>query len=169
MNGRGSDDIAPVLSYAAVGKGTVPEASEACRACGNSAFVAGHLGDLRTGMEESKRYRAQLQYKSSRVLSAPETERKHISKKLHYDTAPALTSIFVRLRFPETSTKDQEVRHSVEELREPTASALESVRLMTLDLRPAALDDVGPCRGARRTSMGIPTPGPYACPLRPRD
>ena len=143
LQGQGLDEVVPVLGYAAPGKDAVPEAPAACRACGNGPFVAGLLDDLRTGVEESKRYRAQLQHMSSRVLSAHETERKHIARELHDDTAQALTSILVRLRLLERSTKDHEVLHNVEELRELTAGALESVRRMALDLRPAALDDLG--------------------------
>ena len=137
------DDIVPVVAYAAAVNGNVSEPPEACQTCGNAVFVTGLLQDLRNGLEEAKHYRAQLQQMSSRVLSAHEAERKHIARELHDDTAQVLTSILVRLRLLERSTKDQEVLQNVEELRDLTAGALDSVRRMAMDMRPAALDDLG--------------------------
>jgi signal transduction histidine kinase len=80
---------------------------------------------------------------SSQVLAAHEGERKRIARELHDDTAQALTSILVRLRLLERSARDEEVLQNVEELRELTSGALDSVRRMAMDLRPAALDDLG--------------------------
>jgi signal transduction histidine kinase len=133
----------PGLTAVSPGRESVPEAPDACTRCGNSVFVAGVLEDLKSGIEESRRYRVRLRHMASRVLSAQEEERKHIARELHDDTAQALTSILVRLRLLERSTKDRDVLNNVEELRELTAGALDSVRRMALDLRPAALDDLG--------------------------
>jgi signal transduction histidine kinase len=80
---------------------------------------------------------------SSQVLAAHEGERKRIARELHDDTAQALTSILVRLRLLERSATDEDVLRNVEELRELTSGALDSVRRMAMDLRPAALDDLG--------------------------
>jgi signal transduction histidine kinase len=77
------------------------------------------------------------------VLTAHEAERKRIARELHDDTAQALTSILVRLRLLERTAHDTEVLSNVEELRELTSGALDSVRRMAMDLRPAALDDLG--------------------------
>jgi two-component system sensor histidine kinase UhpB len=80
---------------------------------------------------------------SSQVLEAHEGERKRIARELHDDTAQALTSILVRLRLLERSARDEDVLKNVEELRDLTSGALDSVRRMAMDLRPAALDDLG--------------------------
>ena len=80
---------------------------------------------------------------SSQVLTAHEAERRRIARELHDDTAQALASILVRLRLLERSTNDTEVLQNVEELRDLTSGALDSVRRMAMDLRPAALDDLG--------------------------
>jgi len=143
------DDVVPVVSTAntfngkAPEAGKVPEAPEACQTCGNAGFVSAVLDDLGRVLTEAKHYRAQLQQMSSRVLSAHEGERKRIARELHDDTAQALTSILVRLRLLGRSARDQELLRNVEELRELTAGALDSVRRMAMDLRPAALDDLG--------------------------
>jgi signal transduction histidine kinase len=80
---------------------------------------------------------------SSQVLTAHEAERKRIARELHDDTAQALTSILVRLRLLERTADDANILRNVEELRELTSGALDSVRRMAMDLRPAALDDLG--------------------------
>jgi signal transduction histidine kinase len=101
------------------------------------------LGDLRVVLAEANEYRSQLRQMSSQVLTAHEAERRRIARELHDDTAQALTSILVRLRLLERSTKDEAVLANAAELHELTSAALDSVRRMAMDLRPAALDDLG--------------------------
>jgi signal transduction histidine kinase len=115
----------------------------ACTVCDNRGFVSGVLGDLKAALDDARQYHAQIKEMSSQVLTAHEAERKRIARELHDDTAQALTSILVRLRLLERSTADAEVLKNVEELRELTGGALDSVRRMAMDLRPAALDDLG--------------------------
>ena len=77
------------------------------------------------------------------MLTAHEAERKRIARELHDDTGQALTSILIRLRLLERTVKDESVRRNVEGLRDLTGNALDAVRRMAVDLRPAALDDLG--------------------------
>jgi signal transduction histidine kinase len=121
----------------------VPMPPLACTLCGNSRFVEGVLHELGTAVSDARQYHGRIQEMSSQVLTAHETERKRIARELHDDTAQALTSILVRLRLLERSTNDTEVLQNVEELRDLTSGALDSVRRMAMDLRPAALDDLG--------------------------
>jgi signal transduction histidine kinase len=122
---------------------SVPRAPEGCLVCTNSPFVTGVLTDLSAVLDEAREYQARLQHMSSQVLTAHEEERKRIARELHDDTAQALTSILVRLRLLERSVDDDGVEQKIEELRELTAGALASVRRMAMDMRPAALDDLG--------------------------
>lgn len=115
----------------------------ACTVCENSGFVTGVLGQLGTALTDARQYHRRIKEMSSQVLTAHEAERKRIARELHDDTAQALTSIVVRLRLLERSTDDPQVQQNVGELRELTAGALESVRRMAMDLRPASLDDLG--------------------------
>lgn len=121
----------------------VPPAPLACTLCDNRNFVSDVLGDLGHALGEAREYHSRIQEMSSQVLTAHEAERKRIARELHDDTAQALTSILVRLRLLERSAHDAEVLNNVEELRELTSGALDSVRRMAMDLRPAALDDLG--------------------------
>jgi signal transduction histidine kinase len=121
----------------------VPSAPLACTVCDNRDFVGGVLGDLGQALREAREYHNRIQEMSSQVLTAHEAERKRIARELHDDTAQALTSILVRLRLLERTAQDAEVLENVEELRELTSGALDSVRRMAMDLRPAALDDLG--------------------------
>jgi signal transduction histidine kinase len=105
--------------------------------------VEGVLGELSSALSDARQYHSRIQEMSSQVLTAHEAERRRIARELHDDTAQALTSILVRLHLLERSTKDEEVLGNVEELRDLTSGALDSVRRMAMDLRPAALDDLG--------------------------
>jgi signal transduction histidine kinase len=122
---------------------SVPKPPFACDACDNGAFVRGVLDDLDTALNEARAYHRRIQEMSSQVLTAHEAERKRIARELHDDTAQALTSILVRLRLLERSSEDEDVLRNAEELRDLTSSALDSVRRMAMDLRPASLDDLG--------------------------
>jgi signal transduction histidine kinase len=121
----------------------VPDAPARCLNCSNSGFVRRVLDDLDRVLAEARIYHGQLQQLSSQVLTAHERERKRIARELHDDTGQALTSILVRLRLLEKTAEDDAVRRNVGELRELTSNALDSVRRMAVDLRPAALDDLG--------------------------
>jgi two-component system sensor histidine kinase UhpB len=122
---------------------SVPRPPVGCTLCENAGFVGGVLGNLGAALDEARAYHGQIQEMSSRILTAQEEERKRIARELHDDTAQAITSILVRLRLLERSTEDAAVLKNVEELRELTSGALDSVRRMAMDLRPASLDDLG--------------------------
>lgn len=87
--------------------------------------------------------RQQLQALSSQVIDAQEAERRRIARELHDETAQTLTSLLVRLRILDRAADPAAVRQSVAELRELTHKALEEVRNMARELRPATLDDLG--------------------------
>ncbi len=122
---------------------SVPRPPLGCTLCDNASFVGEVLDDLGAALDEARVYHDQIQEMSSRILTAHEEERKRIARELHDDTAQAITSILVRLRLLERSAEDAEVLENVEELRELTSDALDSVRRMAMDLRPASLDDLG--------------------------
>lgn len=122
---------------------SVPRPPLGCTLCDNSGFVGEVLDDLGAALDEARAYHGQIQEMSSRILTAHEEERKRIARELHDDTAQAITSILVRLRLLEHSAEREEVLRNVEELRELTSGALDSVRRMAMDLRPASLDDLG--------------------------
>lgn len=133
----------PPVGSASGEEPAVPDPPHACTVCEQSGFVAGVLGDLRTASRRVRDYHRRIQEMSSQVLTAHEAERLRIARELHDDTAQAITSMLVRLRLLERSGNSEEVLNNLEDLRELTAGALDSVRRLAMDLRPAALDDLG--------------------------
>jgi signal transduction histidine kinase len=79
----------------------------------------------------------------AKVMSSQEEERKRIARELHDGTSQTLTSLMVGLKVIEESRTLKEVKGKTAEMRELTASALDEVRDLALELRPSVLDDVG--------------------------
>ena len=74
----------------------------------------------------------------ARILEGQEAERARIARELHDETGQALTAILLGLK-PLESTDEQ----ATEALRDLVRNALASVRKLSVDLRPSALDDFG--------------------------
>ncbi len=86
---------------------------------------------------------AEMQGLTRRLIGAQEEERLRLARELHDEAAQSLTSLLVRLRLLEHAHTPEEAQARVHDLRELTASALEDVRRVSLDLRPTILDDLG--------------------------
>jgi len=78
-----------------------------------------------------------------RVVGAQESERKRLARELHDETGQALTSILLGLKPLEVSMADDQSRAALAELREHVVAALQDVRRLAVELRPAVLDDFG--------------------------
>ena len=74
----------------------------------------------------------------SRILGAQELERKRIARELHDEAGQALTAILLGLKPLEATDKT-----AADSLRELVKGALASLRKLSVDLRPPALDDFG--------------------------
>ena len=77
-----------------------------------------------------------------RVVEAQEVERQRIARELHDQTGQALTSILLGLK-PLEEAADETTRAALSELREHVVGALQDVRRLAVELRPAVLDDFG--------------------------
>ena len=107
-----------------------------------------------------------LRHLSVQIINAQEAERKRISQELHDEMGQALTAIIYNL---EMSLQDlppglgQTTKERLVEAYSLTLRTLEQVRLLSLDLRPAMLDDLGlvpalrsyVSRYTRRTRMEV--------------
>lgn len=91
-------------------------------------------------LRHKEQVRAQL---LNKVVAAQEEERRRISRELHDETGQSLTSLLLQLKVLERTDDIETTRQRVRELRDLTAQTLEEVRRLSLDLRPAALDDLG--------------------------
>jgi signal transduction histidine kinase len=78
-----------------------------------------------------------------RVVQAQETERQRLARELHDETGQALTSILLGLKPLEEALAEHPARSDLAQLRELVVSALQDVRRLAVELRPAVLDDFG--------------------------
>ena len=78
-----------------------------------------------------------------RVVQAQELERRRLARELHDETGQALTSMLLGLKPLEEALADHPARAGLGELREQVVSALQDVRRLAVELRPAVLDDFG--------------------------
>ncbi len=94
---------------------------------------------------EEKRMQENLRFYLEQVTRAQEEERKRISRELHDETAQALVVLSRQLDSLASSGKgiSKENRLRLEELRQQTNNAMQGVRRLSQDLRPAALDRLG--------------------------
>lgn len=78
-----------------------------------------------------------------RVIEAQELERRRLARELHDETGQALTSILLGLKSIRAAEDEEEAERAEAELRELVVQALQDVRSLAVELRPAALDDFG--------------------------
>jgi PAS domain S-box-containing protein len=94
--------------------------------------------------ETSKR----LQSLSDRLVEIQEQERRKLAQELHDEIGQTLTSLRINLDLVNRSLSDEsasrsDVRDNLERASATTSLLLEKVREISLDLRPAMLDDLG--------------------------
>jgi len=87
----------------------------------------------------------------NRVITAQEDERRRISRELHDEAGQSLTGLMVGLR---SLVQDHpEVACQADTLRELAHETLDSLRRLSRELRPAALDDLGLADALRRYAV----------------
>ena len=78
-----------------------------------------------------------------RVVEAQEEERRRLARELHDETGQALTSILLGLKPLEEVLVDTPGAAALADLRQLVVDALQNVRRLAVELRPAVLDDFG--------------------------
>lgn len=109
--------------------------------------VAETLNAMLDRLQEQRRTAA------SQILKALEQERKRIARELHDETSQALATLLLNLELTSRAlphcSDDQggsqviQARKRLQESRELVEQTLDEVRKLTMDLRPAVLDDLG--------------------------
>jgi PAS domain S-box-containing protein len=97
---------------------------------------------VRAAHDRDRRLRQRLEVYSRRVVDAQETERRRIAHELHDEIGQALTGLKMTLE-DQGRMSTLSVTARVARARELTAELLRRVQDLSLDLRPAALDDLG--------------------------
>jgi len=82
---------------------------------------------------------------SARLLSSIEVERQRISRELHDNTSQVLAATLLRLALLEKSfpREAEAMRASLGDIRDLIGNALDQLKSVVYDLRPAMLDDLG--------------------------
>jgi signal transduction histidine kinase len=78
-----------------------------------------------------------------RVIHAQELERARLARELHDETGQALTSILLGVKSIRAAPTAEAAEHAEADVRELVVQALQDVRALAVELRPAALDDFG--------------------------
>lgn len=105
------------------------------------------IDDLHAAYAEMARqiaaYRDGLRHYVGEITRSQEEERLRISRELHDDTIQNLLAVYRRAEFISATETDESKRQQLESLQVMIGQTLEGVRLISQDLRPMMLDDLG--------------------------
>ncbi|HEX7832250.1 MAG TPA: PAS domain S-box protein, partial [Thermoanaerobaculia bacterium] len=145
--GRGTRDVEMGVPRPDGSMAWLSSSAELIRdAAGVATGVVVSLFDI-TGRREADRSlrnaAERMQSLSHRLLDIQETERRQLAVELHDEIGQALTAVKINLqslqRFPEPAALERRLEDSVSVVNR----ALNQVRSLSLQLRPALLDDLG--------------------------
>lgn len=101
------------------------------------------IGALETSQQALLEKEAARTHLLSRLIEAQEDERKRIARDLHDDVGQTLTSALVNIKMLEQADQGVQTQEKISALRHIVNEALTRVRLLSRQLRPSALDDLG--------------------------
>ncbi|HEV8060883.1 MAG TPA: sensor histidine kinase [Gemmataceae bacterium] len=112
------------------------------KAPGNQARFAGPKGTNASLLDQVRKGRERSQRLAQQLLQAQEMERRRLARELHDEIGQALTAVKLNL---EALDSRLPAKHSkaLDESLAIVDTALQQVRGLSLDLRPAILDDLG--------------------------
>ena len=90
-----------------------------------------------------------------RVVEAQEQERRRLARELHDETGQALTSILLGLKPLEETLAGGLGAGALADLRQLVVDALQNVRRLAVELRPAVLDDFGLVPALERLTASV--------------
>lgn len=93
--------------------------------------------------EQVRAGRERLQGLSKRLLEIQEVERRYLAQELHDEIGQTLTSLKLSLELIPRDSLPSDVQDSINQAQDLAYQLLGRVREMSLDLRPAMLDDLG--------------------------
>jgi signal transduction histidine kinase len=98
--------------------------------------------ELHVARDRERRLRERLERHSRMVVEAQERERRHIARELHDEIGQVLTGLKLTLEGHDGISSDA-VANRLARARELSVDLLRRVHDLSLDLRPAILDDLG--------------------------
>ena len=104
--------------------------------------VAFDISDLKRAEASSNEYAERLKFLSRRLMEVQETERRNIALELHDEIGQVLTGLKLSLEMG-ARLPPEEVGESLAQARVLVNELMARVRKLSLDLRPAMLDDLG--------------------------
>lgn len=137
--------IARIVNLEKAGQPEVKTVDENLRLYGR--VVAGKLDQKVQELEEEisrrKVIEERLQSLSRSLLERIELERRHIARELHDDVGQTLTVIKMNMQSVLTMTEDEALCRIIIDNIGSIERAIQSVRNLSLNLRPSLLDDLG--------------------------
>lgn len=106
------------------------------------AGVALDISARRDAEQHVQAYLHELQQLSPRILQAQEDERRRLAGELHDEMGQSLLTVVLQLRDLETQAPKAQ-RAAIRKITTLASELSEQVRGLSLDLRPAMLDDLG--------------------------
>lgn len=107
-----------------------------------SITVARDITDRKLAEETLHQYAERLQSLSRQLMGAQEAERRHLARELHDEIGQSLTAVKINLQMALRLPADA-ARPRLEESIDFVQRTIEQARDLSLDLRPAMLDDLG--------------------------
>ena len=104
--------------------------------------VAFDISELKRAEAAGQEYAERLKFLSRRLMEVQETERRNIALELHDEIGQVLTGLKLSLEIG-TRLPAEEIGASLDQARELVNELMARVRKLSLDLRPAMLDDLG--------------------------
>ena len=103
----------------------------------------------------------ELQRSRERLVAAREEERRRLRRDLHDGLGPILTAVTLKADAARSAldTAPDRADALLAELRGDAKQAIGDLRRVIYDLRPAALDELGPAGGAQRAGRPVRPPG----------
>lgn len=123
------------------GKGIIPYAATFHTIDPEKGIRVFMLRDLTTQYETQNKLHQNTMMRH--VIEAQENERKRISRELHDSVAQELLSAVVELRALKYMTKDEKVLAKTDDTKTTLTRLLDDIRNLSVELRPASLDDFG--------------------------
>lgn len=123
------------------GKGVIPYAASYQTIDEENKIRLFMLRDLTRQFETQEALHQNVMTK--RVIQAQEDERKRISRELHDSVAQEMISALVDLRVLKYMNIDDEVLQRIQQTEVSLMRLLDDIRHLSVELRPATLDDLG--------------------------